>query len=90
MLIRAHADYYPIDRIEPFWAWLFEQAKGGRVKMPLEIYDEVTGSKDLLGQWLQRPDVKRAIVLAEPRPTAPTCDRSSQPDMCLTSPTWSW
>jgi len=66
VLIRAHADYYPIDRIEPFWAWLFEQAKGGRVKMPIEIYDEVAGSKDLLGQWLQRPDVKRAIVLAEP------------------------
>lgn len=66
VLIRAHADYYPVDRIEPFWVWLLGKAEAGLVKVPKEVYDEVAGSKDLLGQWLQRPDVKRALLLAEP------------------------
>lgn len=66
ILIRAHGDYYPIDRIVPFWDWLLAMAQEDRVKMPREIYDEVAKSPDLLGQWLRRPDVKRAIILNEP------------------------
>ncbi len=72
VLIRAHADYYPIDRIRPFWDWLLAQAIAGHVRMPREIYEEVAGSPDLLGQWLRQPQVRQAIVLAEgncsPRP----------------------
>jgi hypothetical protein len=64
--IRAHADYYPIDRIGAFWEWLLEMAQAERVKMPREIYDEVAKSPDLLGQWLRRPDVREAIILDEP------------------------
>ena len=64
--IRAHGDYYPIDRIVPFWEWLLAMAKADRVKMPREIYDEVAKSPDLLGQWLRCPEVKRAIILNEP------------------------
>ena len=66
VLIRAHADYYPIDRIKPFWEWLLEVARAGKVKMPREIYNEVARSPDLLGQWLRRTDVREAIILAEP------------------------
>lgn len=65
VLIRAHGDYYPIDRIKPFWDWLLAQAEAGRVRMPREIYDEVARSPDLLGQWLRRPEVRKAIVLPE-------------------------
>jgi len=66
VLIRAHGDYYPIDRIKPFWEWLRGMAEADRVKMPREIYDEVAKSPDLLGQWLRRADVRKAILLAEP------------------------
>lgn len=66
VLIRAHADYYPLDRIPQFWEWLIAMVKAGRVKMPREIYDAVAKSSDLLGQWLRRPDVRKAIILAEP------------------------
>jgi hypothetical protein len=66
VLIRAHGDYYPIDRIGPFWEWLLSEAEVGRVGMPREIYDEVAKSSDLLGQWLRRPDVRQVIILAEP------------------------
>ena len=24
VLIRAHEDYYPVDRIPPFWTWLID------------------------------------------------------------------
>ena len=41
-------------------------ADRGHVKMPREIYDEVAKSPDLLGQWLRRPEVRKAIILAEP------------------------
>jgi hypothetical protein len=68
--IRAHADYYPIDRIGRFWEWLLSMAEADRVKMPREIYDEVAKSPYLLGQWLRRPEVKRAVILAEPTDAA--------------------
>ena len=65
VLIRAHGDYYPIDRIKPFWDWLLAEAAAARVQMPREIYDEVAKSPDLLGQWLRQPQVKKAIVFPE-------------------------
>ena len=66
VLIRAHADYYPLDRLAPFWAWLLTRAEAGNVTVPLEIYEEVCKSPDLLGQWLRRLEVRKAIVLHEP------------------------
>jgi len=65
VLIRAHADYYPIDRIKPFWDWLLAMAEADRVKTPREIYDAVASSPDHLGQWLRRPEVRKAIILPE-------------------------
>lgn len=65
VLIRAHADYYPLDRIPQFWDWLLARAEGGNIKVPGQIYAEVCASSDLLGQWLKRSDVKTAIVLDE-------------------------
>jgi len=66
VLIRAHADYYPLDRLAPFWAWLLMRAEAGEVSVPLEIYEEICKSPDLLGQWLRRPEVRKVIVLDEP------------------------
>ena len=66
VVIRAHADYYPLDRLPMFWAWLLSVAEAGCVAMPLEIFEEVCTSPDLLGQWLRRTEVRKAIVLNEP------------------------
>jgi len=41
VLIRAHEDYYPIDRIPQFWIWLLQKAESGAIKMPRMIFDEV-------------------------------------------------
>jgi hypothetical protein len=65
VLIRAHADYYPMDRIPGFWTWLLSMATAHVVKMPLEIYHEVAISADMLGTWLKRSDVKNTILLRE-------------------------
>ena len=66
VLIRAHEDYYPLDRIPRFWTWLLQTAARGVVKTPLQIYDEVAHSSDMLGDWLRRSDVRDALVLTEP------------------------
>ena len=65
VLIRAHEDYYPLDRIPHFWTWLLEQAAAGVIKTPRQIYDEVAPSADLLGEWLRQVDVKDALILAD-------------------------
>jgi hypothetical protein len=70
VLIRAHEDYYPIDRIPQFWAWLHEQSREGLIKMPREIYDEVARSGDMLGDWLRVAEHRTALVLAEPTDAA--------------------
>ena len=54
VLIRAHADYYPIDRIFPFWEWLLEQAVDGRIAMPHEIYNagsQIFGSSGAMAPY---------------------------------------
>jgi hypothetical protein len=66
VLIRADEDYYPVDRVAPFWAWLLQQAAAGSVKMAQQNYVEIADSRGLLAEWLNRADVKEAIVLDEP------------------------
>jgi hypothetical protein len=66
VLIRAHEDYYPIDRIPQFWTWLLEMAEAAAVKMPIQIYNEVAPSRGMLADWLRQPRAREALVLAEP------------------------
>lgn len=65
VLIRAHEDYYPLDRIPPFWEWLAAEAVAGRAKMPLEIYEEIAVSKGLLKDWITSSLVTNSLVLNE-------------------------
>lgn len=59
VLIDAHHKFYPIDRIPEFWDWLLNCGQQQRVKIPLEIYQEVLPGnpgreeKDLLYDWLK-------------------------------------
>ena len=38
VLIRAHEDYYPVDRIPQYWTWLLEKATADIIKMPRRIF----------------------------------------------------
>ena len=56
VLITASNTYYSLDRIPEFWQWINHQATSGRIKLPVEIMDEVlAGSKkdDPLLDWIK-------------------------------------
>ena len=52
VLIDADRDYYPIDRVPEFWEWLLVNANAGRLKVPLEVYEEVVAGTGALPDWL--------------------------------------
>nr|VFJ97476.1 MAG: protein of unknown function (DUF4411) [Candidatus Kentron sp. LFY] len=70
-LIDAKRDYYPFRRIPEFWEWLEHQGTVGKIKIPIEIYEEFgetkrkDGSRDELAEWAARPDVKAALLFRE-------------------------
>jgi hypothetical protein len=68
VLIIASNTYYPIDQVPEFWDWLQHQGNAGRIKMPLEIMEEIlAGNKDddpLLG-WIKDAANKKALLLDE-------------------------
>ncbi len=70
VLIRADADFYPPDRIPQFWDWLIEKGNGNKVKIPHEIYKEITDGNGALPDWLMDRDVKAALLLDEEPDTA--------------------
>ena len=70
VLIDANRDYYPIERVPEFWDWLAEMGRLGRVKIPLEIYEEVVlpapkpKRPDALVDWLKAH--RDTLLLNEP------------------------
>ncbi len=65
VLIDANRDYYPITRVPEFWEWLVHNGAEGRVKIPREVYEEIKGGSDDLGNWARENDVKEALLLDE-------------------------
>lgn len=70
-LIDAKRDYYPIDSVPEFWEWLVFLGEKGSVKIPIEIYEEFSdtkdsdGKKDDLAVWAEQPETRKALLLAE-------------------------
>ena len=65
VLIRAHEDYYPLDRVPQFWTWLEREALAGRIKMPLEIQNEIAISRGPLRDWICERHIRQTLVLDE-------------------------
>lgn len=65
VLMQAHEEYYPVDRIPQFWKWLIVEATEGHIKMPVEIYEEIKDPEGLLGDWGRRAETKEALILRE-------------------------
>ena len=63
VMIRAHEDYYPIDRIPQFWAWLVSLGDSSTIKVPYEIYGEIAVSTGPLHDWLTDNAVTKSILL---------------------------
>lgn len=65
VLIDAHRDYYPLDRVPEFWDWLLFQGEMGVVKIPVEIFEEIVEGNGPLVEWLKRDNVQSALILDE-------------------------
>ena len=68
ILITAANTYYSISRIPEFWSWLQYQAASGRVKIPIEMYEEVLEGRkedDELLDWVKDDKNRAALVLDE-------------------------
>jgi hypothetical protein len=63
VMIRAHEDYYPIDRIPQFWAWLASLGEAGIAKIPYEIYGEIAVSTGPLHDWLTNAGISKIMLL---------------------------
>ena len=70
VLITASNTYYSIDQIPEFWGWIDHQAANDRIKLPVEILEEVlAGSKkeDPLLAWMtDHKDVLRLTETVDP------------------------
>ena len=67
-LITANNTYYAIDQVPEFWEWIAHQGAKGRIKMPLEIIEEVKAGrkeKDLLIDWIKDDGNHDALLLKE-------------------------
>ena len=65
VLIDANRDYYPIDRVPEFWEWLSDAGENDRVKIPLEVYEEIKSGNDALAEWIANDTNKAALLLEE-------------------------
>ena len=65
VLIRAHEDYYPLDRVPQFWTWLERKALASQIKMPFEIHNEIAISTGSLKDWICGHDIKEALIFDE-------------------------
>jgi hypothetical protein len=70
-LIDAKRDYYPISRVPEFWEWLIYHGQQGKIKIPIEVYEEFSdsknkdGEKDELADWAAQLEVKKALLFEE-------------------------
>ena len=56
VLITANDTYYPTHQVPEFWSWIQHQGRSGSVKIPREIWEEITpGSKknDSFLDWIK-------------------------------------
>ena len=65
ILIDANRDYYPIDKVPEFWAWLMHHGNQGNIKICLEIYEELTNGTDDLSDLLKMDSTKKALLLGD-------------------------
>jgi hypothetical protein len=65
VLITANRDYYPISRVPEFWQWLLHMGASDRLKVPLEVVEEVRAGNDEVARWLAEQEHRQALTLEE-------------------------
>ena len=65
VLIDANRDYYPIARVPEFWTWLVHMGENDRVKIPIEVYEEIKDGDDDLALWAKEDTVQQSLLFQE-------------------------
>jgi hypothetical protein len=65
VLIQAHEDYYPLDRVPQFWDWILSIGEQGHAKMPFEIHGEIAVAEGTLKDWICTEEAKKKLILDE-------------------------
>ena len=65
VLIQAHEDYYPLDRVPQFWDWILSAGEAGHAKMPFEIHGEIATAEGALKDWICTEEAKKKLILDE-------------------------
>ena len=64
-LITGDRRAYPLRRFPVFWEWLRYQGTMGKVKVPLEQFEEVTSGRGDIVDWLCTEETWAALILDE-------------------------
>jgi Domain of unknown function (DUF4411) len=67
-IIDAKDLYYVIDRVPEYWTWLLHQGEAGHLKIPVEIFDEISpgpNKADPFHIWRKDAATARVLVLGE-------------------------
>ncbi|MFV2052274.1 DUF4411 family protein [Aliiroseovarius sp. YM-037] len=64
-LIDANRDYYGIGQVDEYWEWLVHFGEQGRIKIPVEIYEELRAGSDALAAWAKQEETETALRFAE-------------------------
>ena len=65
VLIDAERDYYPLDRVPQFWAWLVTRGAEGLIRIPVETLEEISIGTDALAAWAKSNVVISALRFDE-------------------------
>lgn len=64
-LITGERQSYPLRRFPVFWDWLRHQGLLGKVKVPIEQFEEVVSGRGDLVDWLTIEETKNALLFDE-------------------------
>lgn len=64
-LIDANRDYYGIGQVDEYWEWLVYFGEQGRIKIPVEIYEELQAGSDALSAWAKQGETKKTLKFTE-------------------------
>lgn len=65
VLISAASSFYKFNRVPEYWEWLKHHGEQGNLKIPPEIYKEVTDGKDELATWMRTRHCRDSLMLKE-------------------------
>lgn len=65
VLIDANRDFYPVEAVPEFWDWLLFKGESGDVKIPIEVYEELTRGTDGPSNWAKNGTTRTALEFTE-------------------------